>query len=244
MNETETESAPDTQFELVEDPVKIQKLLERLQAAHTLVSVKLPAFPGMFSSMILEIHPDRGWVSIDELNPQEGHRKLMESGRLTLIAESEGVDIRFDGEVIETGSQAGIYFYRLRFPPTIKYFQRRSSYRVKVLRTSAIPVTLVAKDTAVAKGELYNISSGGMAIKFQNPLSPSFVRGDMVPECELALPEGGKLVCVLEIRHIMSSRSEGPFIVGTRFVNLNTTQQRQINRFIATVERELRRKGT
>jgi c-di-GMP-binding flagellar brake protein YcgR len=218
--------------------------VERLQVSHTLVAIRLEGVPGTFSSMILEIDANRGWLSIDELTPQDGHRRLVELRKLTLLGDHEGVEIRFDADVLEFGTQANIHFYRLRFPTVLKYFQRRSSYRVKVLRTSAIPVTLVAKDSAVAKGELYNISAGGVAVKFVSQLPASIARGEIVPECELALPDKTKVVCPVEIRHVMSARGDDQSIVGVRFVSLNTTQQRMIDRFIATIEREIRRKST
>jgi c-di-GMP-binding flagellar brake protein YcgR len=178
------------------------------------------------------------------LNPQEGHKKLVEVRRLSAFGDHEGVDIRFDASVLDFDSQANIYFYRLQFPKTVKYFQRRSSYRVRVLRTSAIPVRLVAKSGAVAKGELYNISAGGLAVKFLNRLPAGFERGEIVQDCELAFPDGGKIVCTVEIRHVMTGRNDDQPIVGLRFTTLNTTQQRLINRFIATIEREIRRKST
>ncbi len=244
MDSTDSDSPQGQPFELVNDPVKIHKLLERLQQAHALIAVRLSGIGGSFNSMVLEVDAHRNWLILDELHPQEGHKKLIEMRKLQFFGDFDGVDLRFDGDVIEHGTQSNIHFYKLKFPETIKYYQRRSTYRVRVLRTSAIPVSFVAKDSATAQGELHNISAGGLAVKFLSFVPASIARGEIVPECELAFPNGEKIVCPVEIRHVVSGRNNNQAVVGARFIGLSKIQQRMLSRFIASIEREIRRKST
>ena len=144
MNTEQSDTPPGKQFEIVEDPVKIRALLEHVQTSRALLSVKVPTAPKTYNSMIMEIDAEHRWISIDELHPEEGHTLFLAQRKLTVFGIYDGVDIRFDAALLEAGKQADLNFYRIRFPAALKYFQRRASYRVRLLRSSAIPVILSA----------------------------------------------------------------------------------------------------
>ena len=93
-----------------------------------------------------------------------------------------------------------------------------------------------------AKGELYNISTGGMGIKFTRTIPKTPDPGQLIPECEIRFPDGDKFICALEARHMIHIKSNDQALLGARFIRLNGAQQRTINRFIASLEREARRK--
>lgn len=242
MNTEQSDTPPGKQFEIVEDPVKIRALLEHVQSSRALLSVKVPTAPKTYNSMIMEIDAEHRWISIDELHPEEGHTLFMAQRKLTVFGIYDGVDIRFDAALLEAGKQADLNFYRIRFPAALKYFQRRASYRVRLLRSSAIPVILMFAPGDYAKGELYNISSGGMGIKFNRAVPRAPLPGQLIPECEIRFPDGEKFICELEARHMIQIKSNDQALLGARFTKLNTAQQRTINRFIASLEREARRK--
>ncbi len=243
-----TTNKPDTltgqQFEVVEDPAKIYGLLEHVQASRALLSIKVPAAAKTYNSMIMEIDAGHRWISIDELHPEEGHRLFLAQRKLTVFGEYDGVDIRFDAQLLEVGIQSDINFYKIRFPDQLKYFQKRSSYRVRLMRATAIPVILMFGPGDYAKGDLYNISSGGLGIKFMRVIPKTPSPGQVIPECEIRLPDGENFFCALEARHMINIKSNDQALLGARFIKLNSAQQRTINRFIATLEREARRKVT
>lgn len=230
------------QFEIVEDPAKIHSLLEHVQTSRTLLSIKVPTAPAIYNSIIMEIDTAHRWIAIDELHPAEGHRIFMAQRKLTVFGVYDGVDIRFDGKLLEVGKLSNINFYKIGFPNTLRYYQRRSSYRVRLLRSHPIPVVLTFGPGDYAKGELYNISTGGMCIKFMRTM-PNFPGpGLLIPECEVMFPDGEKFICSLEARHMIKTKNNDQALLGTRFIKLNTVQQRTINRFIASLEREARRR--
>lgn len=244
MTTNESGTLLSQQFEAVDDPAKIHGLLEHVQTSRALLSIKVPTSPAIYNSMIMEIDAEHRWISIDELHPVEGHKLFLAKRKLTVFGVYDGVDIRFDAQLLEAGKQSDINFYKIKFPGTLQYFQRRSSYRVRLLRSSAIPVILTFSPGDYAKGDLYNISSGGMGIKFTRTIPKSPDPGQLIPECEIRFPDGEKFVCALEARHMINIKSNEQALLGARFIRLNTAQQRTINRFIATLEREARRKAT
>jgi c-di-GMP-binding flagellar brake protein YcgR len=244
MSVNDADNAPSQEFEVVEDPVKIHRFLERIQSRHLLLQTRVPTVNGFFNSVILEIDPDRRWLTLDELHPGDGHQKFVAQRRLTVFGECDGVDLRFDCNLVEVGSQNNIYFYRVSFPATLKYFQKRSAYRVRVQRAAPVPVILMITDGEYAKGELYNISTGGISVKFTRAIPKNIERGQTIPECELRLPDGEKFICAIEARHVIAVDGKDHVLLGARFLRLNSAQQRTINRFIASLEREQRRKAT
>lgn len=233
---------PGQQFEAVEDPAKIHALLEHVQSSRALLSIKVPTAIKIYNSMIMDIDAQHRWIAIDELHPADGHTLFLAQRKLTMFGIYDGVDINFDATLLETGKQSELNFYKIRFPDTLKYFQRRSSYRVRLLRSSAIPVILMFAPGDYVKGDLYNISTGGMGITFTRTIPRAPEPGQLIPECEIRFPDGEKFLCTLEARHMINIKSNNQALLGARFVKLNAAQQRTINRFIASLEREARRK--
>ena len=244
MSTLENDLLPGQQFEVVDDPGKIHVLLDHVQTSRALLKVKVPTGSATYNSMIMEIDAQNRWIAIDELHPAEGHTLFLAQRKLTVFGEYDGVDIRFDATLQELGKQSALNFYKIKFPHTLKYFQKRSTYRVRLLRASAIPVILTFGPGDYAKGDLYNISAGGMGIKFTRTIPRAPAPGQTIPECEIRFPDGDKFVCALEARHMMEIKSNEQALLGVRFIKLNSAQQRIIDRFIASLEREARRKAT
>lgn len=243
MSANEPDTLIGQQYEIVEDPVKIHVLLEHVQSSRALLSIKVPTASATYNSMIMEIDAQHRWLAIDELHPVDGHKIFLAQRKLKVFGEYDGVDIRFDAQLLEVGTQSELNFYKIKFPDKLKYFQRRSSYRVRLMRASPIPVILMFGPGDYAKGDLYNISAGGMGIKFTRTIPKAPNPGQHIPECEICFPDGEKFVCALEARHMINIKSNEQALLGVRFMNLNTAQERTINRFIATLEREARRKA-
>ena len=185
MSSKESATVLEQQFETIEDPAKIHALLEHVQSSRALLSIKVPTATKIYNSMIMEIDAQHRWISIDELHPADGHKLFLAQRKLTVFGVYDGVDIHFDASLLETGKQSELNFYKIRFPATLKYFQRRSSYRVRLLRSSTIPVILMFAPGDYAKGDLYNISTGGMGIKFTRTIPRAPDPGQLIPECEI-----------------------------------------------------------
>ncbi len=242
---TEPSDAPiDQQFEVVTEAAKIHALLEHVQTSRALLSINVPTTTATFNSMIMEIDAAHRWIAIDELHPAEGHKLFLAQRKLTVFGVYDGVDVRFNAQLLEVGKQSDLNFYKIKFPNELHYFQRRSAHRVRLLRANTIPVILMFGPGDYAKGELYNLSTGGMGIKFTRTIPKTPPPGQQIPECEIRFPDGEKLICALEARHMINIKNHQQALLGVRFTKLNAAQERTINRFIAMLEREARRKAT
>ena len=146
-------------YEKITDEAKLNALLERIFDSHSLLSVTLSGEQAIFNSALISIDTNKNNIVIDELHPERGNDKLQPSCKINIFTGIQGVDISFQCKLLETGKQSGILYHVLSYPEHIKYYQRRKSYRVQVIRSLAVNATLTTPDGQTIKGELHNISS-------------------------------------------------------------------------------------
>jgi len=232
------------QYEVISDPIHIKLYLKRILDNRTLLSTAIPGNESIFNSVMISIDNDKNKILIDQLHPEAGHAILLDKGKLTIFAGLEGIDISFQCVLMDVDETSGIPFYTLSFPQNIKYYQRRSSYRVDIIRSMHIPIILTCTSGEIITGELDNISTGGMRVRFSKPFPDVIENGLSLPRCELELPDEGLIMFSVEIRHVIQAKKPALGYLGLRHDNLNTLEQRSINRFVTSLERELRRRKT
>jgi c-di-GMP-binding flagellar brake protein YcgR len=226
--------------ETVTDPMQIAALLKKVKDSRTLIQVTLPGHGTEYNSALLDLHPEQGYLLLDELTPAQGHQSLSALSKLTVSIRLRGIDMRFTGIVQEIGGQAGVAFYRVAFPTSLYYRQRRNYYRVKLGMGLMIPFNIARADGKPYEGRLDDISVGGIGaeLKQQTP----FERGDLLPTCEIQLPGGDKIDCEIEVRYISKDEPHKKFHIGARFVKLDPARKHTLQRFVADAERELLRR--
>jgi c-di-GMP-binding flagellar brake protein YcgR len=226
--------------EHVTDPMQIAALLKKVKDSRTLIQVTLPGHGTEYNSALLDIHPEQGYLLLDELTPTEGHQSVTVQSKLTVSIRLRGVDLRFTGTVQEIGGQAGIAFYLVDFPQSLYYRQRRSYYRVKLGMGLLIPFNIARVDGKPYEGRLDDISLGGIGAELKQ-LTP-FHQGDLLPTCAIQLPSGEKIECEIEVRYLSKDEQHKRFHLGARFVKLDRTRKHILQRFVAEAERELIRR--
>jgi len=231
------------QYEVISDPIQVKLYLKRILDNRTLLSATISGDDSIFNSVMISIDNDKSQIMIDQLHPEHGHKKFLAKGKLTLFAGLEGIDLSFQCVLVDVDEKSGIPFYTLSFPQHVKYYQRRSSYRVQVIRSLSVPIHLTTSEGETFKGELDNISSGGLRVRFAVQLPKELEHGSSIPGCEFNLPDEGIIAVSVEIRHIAVVEKGGLSYLGLRYENLNSLDQRSINRFVTSLERELRRRA-
>lgn len=223
-------------------PVQIAGILRRLQDAHALVRVSLPGDGETWLSAILEVHPTDGYLVLDELTPREGNALLRDASRLVVSAQVQGVDVSFATRMIEAGFSDGMALYRVAMPEKVRYWQRRLSHRARVSAASLIPVTLEHNEGMVLKGELYDISAGGIGTRHREKHEMLPLLGDIWPKCSIVLPGNENVVFALEIRYVEEDPGGKILRLGGRFVDIARPALKAVEGFVAHLERENLRK--
>lgn len=224
--------------EKITDPVRIAAMLERLRANRCLLTVQPDESGATYHSALLEIHSQQGYFVLDELNPREGHLRLLATRRFKAQARLHGVELSFSAYVESAGERDGLGFYRVTFPGALNYFQRRSHYRAKVGFGRHIPVSVQLPDGRSVAGRLRDISVGGIGASFPPDFPESLAQDDRTLEGRLLLPGGKEITCRLRICFVNHSLHDNSRVIGARFVELGAAQQKVVAEFVAALDRE------
>lgn len=213
-------------------------LLKRIQNQRAMLTITLPGSDKNYNSAILEINEKEAYLVIDELSPESGHPLLLDVKELRARTRVEGARISFSTTLIDAGRESGIAYYNLALPTEIDYLQQRASYRVKTGVAQPVPVTLIHEEDQAIKGEMQDLSIGGLSIRVAHKQLPATLKTTDTLPCCFRLTQNEEVTCTLEIRSIRSKDNNTPVRLGCRFINLAVPQQKIIQRYIIALERE------
>jgi c-di-GMP-binding flagellar brake protein YcgR len=214
---------------------QIASLLKRLHDGHALLTVSFPGDNRMYISAVLSVDAEAGCLTLDELNPADGHQRVQVGSQLQIQGNLAGIETRFLVDVQAVEIQQEIYLYRAALPRYMVYRQRREFVRVPVRLTMDAAVQLSA-DGKLIKGRVADLSAGGLgaAISEGDPMAI----GDRYL-CSIQI--GGDVISAeIEIRFLMAEGGQQRRF-GARFRGLSPQDKRRIERMVMQLQRELRR---
>ncbi|HKQ31529.1 MAG TPA: PilZ domain-containing protein, partial [Burkholderiales bacterium] len=89
----------------------------------------------------------------------------------------------------------------------------------------------------------HDISVGGIGAELKMASALELQQGIFIPRCDIVLPNfDGKISSSLEVRFFAKDKKSANIRIGGRFVDLDRSQQHIIERFVAYLDRRLRRK--
>ena len=220
----------------------INELIQRVIHGRATISVETPYDENPHSSAILKLIPHE-YLLLDELKPtlKLPSERALVGKNVRIKAYVDGIALEFSTSVIGAGEQRGIRYYTVAVPREIIYEQKRGSFRVSTTISQQIPVSFKMQNGLSYKGELYDLSTGGVSIALrQERLDERLPRGTLIPECNICFPGSrDPLYCQLELKNIRSSGRMQ--LVGTSFTTLSPTQERVLEKYVATMDRKRRR---
>lgn len=229
------------QIERLTNAGHIASLLKRVHDAHAMLSVTIPGSDELYNSAVLQVDPAESFVLLDELRPLDGHELLAPGTKLHAHTRVRGIDVSFAGTVVEIGQDDDGAFYRLALPAVVNYRQRRASFRAHVHAGLAVPIILNLPDQQRLEGSLWDISAGGIGARLRPPVI-HFEEGLLLPNCEIVLPPGEHVRFGLEVRFAAPDDKSQQLRLGGRFVDIDRSQQRLVEHFVTSLEREYLRK--
>ncbi len=229
------------EIEKVTEPALIVNFLQRIHSSRALLTVTVPGHNELYNSAILEVNARKGYILLDEINPKEGHVLFLKAAKLQAQTRLKGVDLSFDAALQKADGKEGIAFYKVAMPSLVYYRQRRACYRVRIGAGLAVPVQM-SSENHMLQGILYDISAGGIGARFNPRLSLEFEHGKIIPHCTIDLPTGNKISSGLEVRFLLADEQHKHLHLGGRFVDLDKAQEKAVERFVADIDRQLRKK--
>lgn len=236
-------STEDTQeHEIITSPTRISAILRPLVNKHTLLTASMPNSSSFYNTALLKVDPENGSLTFDELNPKDGHDLLLKTKRTTIHMSHDGTEMSFSANLINSGSDKGMAFYEIEFPEDIRYLQRRDTFRVPVSAANEISIEIFTNNKSSFMGELHDISTGGMCIRFPKTkdIPENMDNGEV--QCKITLLDKKQINCTFNVCHIGIDKTNKRMFVGGNFHNLDKIQRRTIEKFVVDLQRKARQK--
>lgn len=233
-------------MEKLYDKTRITVLLQKLLERRALLSIQLDNHPLPFSSAVIEVNRDGDFFVIDELKPETGDELLRQNPTVHIIGHLDGVVMRLASTVREFGMDNNILFYKLPIPEQADYHQRRQAVRVKLSAANPLAVTFTDKSGENYKGEIENLSIGGLRARFRRDL-PYHLETGMKLSCSFLIPPDRteKINSDFVIRAIKHEHDtyKSAFLGGQfLFLAVEKQMERKLQRAIMTLQRASRQK--
>ncbi len=226
------------------DPRKITPLLIQSYKAHILFNVTIPGQHGQFSTALLGIYDEHGFIVLDELTPRVGHKLLLKHRQMQLSGRLAGVDLRFSTQLIDAKSKGGVAFYKAEMPQDVFYLQRREEFRVPTSGARIKFHALRGKGShQILKGHVNDLSRRGIGVILDDPIT--LQRGEILPSCSLSIDREageedwgeGDVSFSLEVCFSVSNDQRGITRMGGRFETIDPESMRKVSQLLNQLER-------
>lgn len=214
-------------------------LLKKVCAEHCLIDLRFAHGPEAFQTAILELVPEAGYMVLDALVPAEGDESTVDVPTVNIRTRVHGMDLNFQSVITQRGVVDGAPFYKIPYPETIDYPQRRGEHRVTVPLDRGVEVRVHAHDDSIVTGEVRDLSPSGFSARIHSgDLSVFDAQEARATACEIDLPRYGTITAAIEICHVFPRQGRAVPRIGVCFVDLDPRTERQIEHSVARLDRE------
>lgn len=232
----------ESKAERVTNQAQIIGLLKRLKDGKTLLSVRVEGSGISFTSLLLNINAEKGYILLDEINNERGHQLAVKTGKLRVFCQNQGVELSFTVNIRPVQNKKGISFYQAPIPDLIRYLQRRNEFRVRVGMDQDIHLLMPIECENNLDAELFDVSLGGVGARLETGCQ--LRKGLIIPSCKLSLPQQDSIETDVEIRFVKEDAS-GKFVrIGGRFLSPDPASRSRIRKMVTQLEREMLRRKT
>jgi len=217
----------------------IQHLFKKISQKHALLSVQFDSFDEYYGSTIIEINNKENYLVIDELYPKQGHEKIKSGSHLNFNTQYQGAFVNFSATIEAIGENEKAAYYKIGIPEEVEYHQRRNTYRIATSISEPIAVTLVDEGDIMIKGELRDISHGGLCLRVNVLPYITLASEDYIPTCLIQVNNRQKILSSINICHVKKVSETGSLRIGAEFANMSKIDRRELEHLIATLERAI-----
>ena len=211
-----------------------------------------------YSSIVLDVDSKKGCYVLGDLMPKEGNEIMVEEAAFQASASDLGVNVNFSGKAFRAVRENGTHSFYVELPDDLDHQQQRNSFRVSVPSykevSVALPLSLeVVANTADEKqqpeqsadkviADVLDISLTGCRIRFPCDVGNLLEKTKLLHGAELRIGGEQTLTFDIDLCNIIGLDDRKRSIVGAKFYRLPPKTEQEITRFIALLQRELRRK--
>lgn len=229
--------------ELVDSADLRHLLLKQVADSHCLLELRFDDDTGAYQTMIMELVPEHGYLVLDALVPGEGDARTATQPAVHVRTRLNGLDVRFSSRITQRGVEDGEPFYKVPYPVTVDYPQRRREHRVTVPIGKSVEVVFDGGGGRALTGEVRDLSPSGFSARItsgdvQRLQSDAGDGAAPRSACELRLPDDETVQATVDVLHVFPGRGRAAPRLGVCFVALEPRDERRIERYVAELDRE------
>ena len=221
-------------------PEDVYGALRKIVLMETPVKVHIEGSKEEFRSAITKAELKSRSFFMDQLIPFEGNELIRQGHRFSIECDSQGVRIEFKvtGRMKFNSAKEQ---YRIEFPESLLYLQRRTAYRVMVPPAHDIRLRIRMPDEqGDATGVVEDLSSSGFRAKIKGNVKKRLEEIRNFPVAKVRFNPEHFMDCSLEARHVILD-DNGDTHCGFAFTMISATAQRYVDRLITEFQWEERR---
>lgn len=239
MDEAELESLDDYQ---VSSRREIIALLRQICNKNQLVRMLVDGSNDICVTSILGVDEASGSVVLDRSIDAAQNKRIVAADVVPCETTLDKIRILFDAEHISTCTWEGGAALRAAIPLSMIRLQRREYYRMETPVTNPVMATIPMRGAPGGVGvfPLHDISVGGLAL-LDNQLALEDMLGQVIPGCQIDLPDTGPITTALKICNIHEVTLLNNKVsrrLGCAFVDISRGGLAAVQRYITRLERE------
>lgn len=234
-------SGQDTPFTLTE-PEDIYGAIRRILLNEQPVQLLIDGGNEKFSAVISDTDLKSRSFFLGHIIPVSGNDLIRAGRRFSIESRTDGVHIKFkvDGRLAFQPKKGQ---YRVEFPSSVLYLQRRGAYRVNILPSHNIRLRLSMNDQeGDLLADLIDLSSSGFKARFKGNIKKRLLGQGTFSIARLRFNREHDLDCSLKVHHI-DILDDSFTLAGFEFMSVSSAGQRFIDKLITELqweERELK----
>ncbi|KZZ45441.1 hypothetical protein A3759_09865 [Thalassolituus sp. HI0120] len=221
-------------------PEDVYGALRKIVLMETPVKVHIEGSSEIFRSAVTKAELKSRSFFMDQVIPNEGNDLIRKGRRFSIECDSQGVRIEFkvSGRMKFNPSKEQ---YRVEFPESLLYLQRRTAYRVMVPPAHDIRLKVkMSDDQGEVAGIIKDLSSSGFRAQIKGNVKKRLEEIRNFPIAKIRFNQEHFMDCSLEARHVILD-DNGDTHCGFAFSMMSATAQRYIDRLITEFQWEERR---
>ncbi len=229
--------------QIVTLPSHILGILRRLQTNHALVSIQHGGDACFYPTIILDIQSDEHTLLIDATENADWHSQLSAGAVFHMLGRLSGIKIQCEVTFKELIRESISSSYRVMMPQQLLYKQRRRHFRAVIENNTSLSINLPLSMKQHIKGQVVDISVSGICTRVDFSEAASLASEQAIRHARIALPDKQMLTCDLTLRSIRHYPEKGFSLLGGEFNQIQPQQQHHIERLVAALDRDQRRRN-
>ena len=227
---------------VISTALEISATLRMLKESHDPLIITFHERSQRFQSYLIDVDRDTATLAFDEMIPRDGERFLEAGEPFRVEGFHDGVRIAWECTTqLTIDDKDGHRSYHGALPNEIVYHQRRNAFRAALKLADLVSVKVDGdKIKPAIEGKLLDVSATGCKLRFEGDISERLQLGQVYERFEAALPFG-TMATPVELRYLHFEERLNITFAGMRFHNMSGGVQRQVERFVYQLQRDVRR---